>query len=94
MSVSVIVAQKQFLFELIGGFGVAMLVKLRAGDAPLIHPVLIASLNSDGRAVVAMSQKASHVDAFDVDPQGNRVNIISWRRSLRDSRRPRRRLCV
>ena len=69
MSVSVIVAQKQFLFELIGGFGVAMLVKLRPGDAPLIHPILIASLNSDGRAVVAISQQASQVDAFDVDPE-------------------------
>ena len=66
---SVIVAQKQFLFELIGGFGVAMLVKPRAGDAPIIHPVVIASLDSDGRAVVAMSQPASQVDAFDVDPE-------------------------
>lgn len=93
MSVSVIVAQKQFLFELIGGFGVAMLVKLRAGDAPLIHPVLIASLNSDGRAVVAMSQKASHVDAFDVDPEVQLTfqspNQFAWMRGTATVERSR-----
>lgn len=93
LSVSVIVAQKQFLFDLIGGFGVAMLVKPRAGNVPLIHPVLIASLNSDGRAVVAMSQPASQVGAFDVDPEVQLTfqspNQFAWMRGTATVERSR-----
>lgn len=64
---SVIVAQKQFLFELIGDFRIAMMLKPRNGVPSVIRPVLIASLDDDGRAVVATSQKPSEVDAFDDD---------------------------
>ena len=93
LSVSVIVAQKQFLFELVGGFGVAMLVKPRAGDTPIIHPVLIASLDGEGRAVVALSQQASQVDAFDLDPDVQltfqSANQFAWMRGTATVERSR-----
>lgn len=64
---SVIVAQKQFLFDLIGDFRIAMLVKPRPGAPSIIRPVLVASLEADGHAVVATSQLAAEVDAFNAD---------------------------
>lgn len=64
---SVVIAQKQFLFDLIGEFRIAMLVKPCAVGPSFVRPVLIAHLEQDGHAIVASRLQDDEAEAFDSD---------------------------
>lgn len=62
---SVVKAQKQFLLNLIADFHTAMLVKTQPSGLPVVRPVLIASLEQGGRAVVATTDQGPEITGLD-----------------------------